>query len=572
MAGLSVFTLFFTLFSLLNGVQAKAVPLDILSSFEQQPGPDKIRVYSFERPGKSEWQLTPGWQLFKPESGKTVLNFDDNINYGLKIEQSALLKNINLARPDFLDAELLFNVKADLLSPGTFLQLEYSVNKHSWVPLKRIFYLATKEHQEKIPLDMACGYPDVTLRLTLQNSDSSQVLPKIEIGEFLITAFSVDNTAPLIIHTPKPAFAASSGENEISARISDLSGIKSATLSYRVNGGKTEEITPLTVKGDLYRFSIPEQESGSLLEYYITATDNSANANSTKLSDLRYLAGYQPPGWFDSPEMKLNNLLCDASASSGVKKLAIPYKLTKQNLKKTPDYLLLRSFAAGDPQETEIILKFLKAVQQDGRSIPSEALSEQVVLDMSDGNVSDPYGYQLIDLKNLKISPDKQNDSLIFLELTALKGKTGLVYLSGKKKVIESCFVSENADFSIWQDAGFTDSSGTEVYPHFPADLIFAKPPESKDYTELVQSLNLNNFSNMVNNITTIRFELRKRSLVSLSVYDILGRETANLINGQLKEGVHSVGLDAANYSSGIYYYVLKVDDKLIRKKMVVAK
>lgn len=572
MAGLSLFTLFFILLSNSCELQAKAATRDLLSSFEQQPEPDKIKVYHLNTPAKSVWQLTPGWQSSKDPVGNIILNFDDSINYGLKIDQSAHLKQINLARPDFLDAELSFDVKSDILSPGTFLQVEYSVDKVRWVVLKRIFYLTSKFHQEKIPLDMACGFSDVALRLSVQNPDSSVVLPKVQIGDFSITAFSVDNTAPLIIHTPKPAFAASAGENEIIARISDLSGLKSVVLTYRVSGGKTEEINAHTVKGDQYKFSIPEQEIGSLVEYFITATDNSVNANTTKVSELRYISGYQPPVWFDSPEMKLKNLLCDAAASSGIKKLAIPYKISRLNQKRTPDYLLLRSFPSGDPRETGVSLKFLKTIQQDKRSYPGEAVSAQSLLEMNNGSFSDPYGYQLIDLKNQKISLEKQNDSLIFLELTAIRGKTGLIYQTGSKRVTESCFVSENSDFGEWQDAGFTDSSGKAVYPSFPADLIFSRQSESRDYSELIQSLNLNNFSNLVNNITTIRFELRKKSRVSLSVYDLLGRETANLINGQLKEGVHSVGLDASNYSSGIYYYVLKVDDKLIKKKMVVAK
>lgn len=46
-----------------------------------------------------------------------------------------------------------------------------------------------------------------------------------------------------------------------------------------------------------------------------------------------------------------------------------------------------------------------------------------------------------------------------------------------------------------------------------------------------------------------------------LSVYDILGREVAVLVNESLKPGSYSVDWDATNYPSGVYFYKLEVVD-----------
>ncbi|MCB9208053.1 MAG: T9SS type A sorting domain-containing protein [Ignavibacteriales bacterium] len=44
-----------------------------------------------------------------------------------------------------------------------------------------------------------------------------------------------------------------------------------------------------------------------------------------------------------------------------------------------------------------------------------------------------------------------------------------------------------------------------------------------------------------------------------LTVYDILGREVATLVNQKQKPGIYEINFDASKYSSGVYYYQLKV-------------
>ncbi|MCB9208057.1 MAG: T9SS type A sorting domain-containing protein [Ignavibacteriales bacterium] len=42
-------------------------------------------------------------------------------------------------------------------------------------------------------------------------------------------------------------------------------------------------------------------------------------------------------------------------------------------------------------------------------------------------------------------------------------------------------------------------------------------------------------------------------------VYDILGREVTTLVNQKQKPGIYEINFDASKYSSGVYYYQLKV-------------
>jgi uncharacterized delta-60 repeat protein len=90
------------------------------------------------------------------------------------------------------------------------------------------------------------------------------------------------------------------------------------------------------------------------------------------------------------------------------------------------------------------------------------------------------------------------------------------------------------------------------------------------------------NYPNPFNPLTKIKFDISPLSggvprwtsgrgvLVKLTIYDILGREIAALVNEQLKPGIYEVEFDGTNYTSGIYYYRLTASDFSSTKKLVL--
>ncbi|HRF65391.1 MAG TPA: YCF48-related protein [Ignavibacteria bacterium] len=92
------------------------------------------------------------------------------------------------------------------------------------------------------------------------------------------------------------------------------------------------------------------------------------------------------------------------------------------------------------------------------------------------------------------------------------------------------------------------------------------------------KSFNLHqNYPNPFNPVTKIRFsipasgEISSR-VISLRIYDILGKEITVLVNEELKPGIYETDWDASNFSSGIYFYSLITDNFTQTRKMVLIK
>ena len=68
----------------------------------------------------------------------------------------------------------------------------------------------------------------------------------------------------------------------------------------------------------------------------------------------------------------------------------------------------------------------------------------------------------------------------------------------------------------------------------------------------------LQNYPNPFNPSTTIKYSIPQDAFVSLKVFNVLGERVAELVNKDLKTGVHEVIFNAANLSSGFYFYIVE--------------
>jgi hypothetical protein len=80
------------------------------------------------------------------------------------------------------------------------------------------------------------------------------------------------------------------------------------------------------------------------------------------------------------------------------------------------------------------------------------------------------------------------------------------------------------------------------------------------------------NFPNPFNPATTIRYSTPRRSHVTLAVFNVLGQEVAELINGHIEAGSHEVQFNAHGLASGLYLYRMKAGDFVRTLKLHVLK
>jgi hypothetical protein len=80
------------------------------------------------------------------------------------------------------------------------------------------------------------------------------------------------------------------------------------------------------------------------------------------------------------------------------------------------------------------------------------------------------------------------------------------------------------------------------------------------------------NYPNPFNPITLISFTLPSASVVSLNIFDILGREVATVVSEKLSAGSYSRQWNAANMPSGIYFCRLQAGSLTQTKKLILMK
>jgi hypothetical protein len=111
-----------------------------------------------------------------------------------------------------------------------------------------------------------------------------------------------------------------------------------------------------------------------------------------------------------------------------------------------------------------------------------------------------------------------------------------------------------NVDFTIGNIAFYNNND-------------FAQSVVPSDYT-LYQ-----NYPNPFNPVTYIRVDIPKETMVTIKLYDVLGREVRTIFNQVLRPVTgYEIPFDAQGLASGIYFYRMIAGDINISKKMVVQK
>ena len=82
----------------------------------------------------------------------------------------------------------------------------------------------------------------------------------------------------------------------------------------------------------------------------------------------------------------------------------------------------------------------------------------------------------------------------------------------------------------------------------------------------------MQNYPNPFNSTTTINYSLPNKNIVTIKLYNVLGKEVATLLKEKKSPGNHKIELNTNNLSSGIYYYQMQTNTFKDTKKLILIK
>ncbi len=166
---------------------------------------------------------------------------------------------------------------------------------------------------------------------------------------------------------------------------------------------------------------------------------------------------------------------------------------------------------------------------------------------------------------------------------------TGLVLqiLTTTRQIGEGNLIKEDAmSWSYSYGLGLVFQTDVDLIGFLPIQtlqLVYAKI-EGKEYGSVPVSVSKGdkgvavsfvlsqNYPNPFNPTTTILFALPAWSIVSLKVFDLLGREVSTIVSEELQAGSYTRQWNAANMASGVYFYRLQAGTYSETKKLLLLK
>ncbi|HQO10594.1 MAG TPA: choice-of-anchor J domain-containing protein [Clostridiales bacterium] len=514
-------------------------------------------VEDFES-GAGNWILTGNWAIVEEGqyiSSSHALTESPGGNYA----DEEVNSSAQWATPmDFTanpGVEISFWTRYDIEEDFDYMYFEGSEDGGTtWIRLQTYSMEGIGWHQEVIPMNAFAGKDGVTFRFLFE-SDGGYNAEGMYIDDLVVTSYDVDHGVPTIISDPyAPAFYEGVvGDYTDAVEIMDFSGIANATVHYSVDGGAEQSVSAVNTTENFYEFTIPAQSAGSQVNYRIYALDSSAQANEFYSPYYSYIAGDHMI--YDSGIVSYYQTIEENNAKAV--KVTVPGSdESKTIMEGKLSYILFRNYADASHVSADMKVH----VWDDNAGVPGTELI--TAFDVT----SEGLAMTRVDMRAYDLS--------VFGDFwVGVSAPYGIVYLTMEAADEEAVTAYERSYTGTW-DAG----TSTYTWAQAPTDNWHFRAVLNGIYTG-IEDVNVpmvtkleQNYPNPFNPATTINFSLAKDSKVSLVVYDVMGREVANLVNGEMTQGSHKVSFDASRLVSGVYYYNLKAAGVNQTRKMMLIK
>lgn len=137
-------------------------------------------------------------------------------------------------------------------------------------------------------------------------------------------------------------------------------------------------------------------------------------------------------------------------------------------------------------------------------------------------------------------------------------------------------FTQGYIDDILWYDVrqyySFEQTYSQEYWHSAYGQLMPKENGQNELNISEISNYKLNFFPNPFNPVTTIFYQVPKDGITTLKVFDLVGKEISTILNKYQSAGKYEINFDASNLSSGIYLCMLKLDDYVLVKKMLLVK
>lgn len=368
----------------------------------------------------------------------------------------------------------------------------------------------------------------------------------------VVQYYGEDVVAPTISHIPiTMGFTQIDPPEELaSATITDDAGVLEAYVYYNP-GDEYVSVQMDNVSGDLWEASIPSADPGTQISYYIEATDNSDSANTGYFpaegegnpivysivdgSGISYDDGDVDGWWICSDTWEDNAFAVRCTPSI--------YPVTVTMLRAyvnsiDPFEFTVNSLSSGYPGDVLAGPWSAAPISAPGWTNFEIPPGDQI--EIASGDFCVVFHW----LETTPVDPgvggdDSSPDSVSYWRYESWNLDYGNDYML-RSVVFDSS----------WNQSGFEELGGG-----LPAGFALEQ-----------------NFPNPFNASTNITFGVDTKSNVNLSVYNLAGQLVETLIDDIRKPGTYTVRWNAGELSSGVYFYRLEADGKVICRKMNLLK
>ncbi len=396
--------------------------------------------------------------------------------------------------------------------------------------------------------------------------------------------------------------------------------ITSASINYSTDDGNTWQTAAMSDMGsNQYAGYIPQQSLGSVINYYIEATDDQNRTAQYPAEGNGYLtfAIYQPMAlvlnldfeggsgtpvdhsFFNNPVSSPRPFVYSTDAAEGTSSIVQapdPDGMDSSFMRVTSPFLTSPDFNVSMWFKADSLSEYIRILNRpiaDGnwyqnnyeiRTEPGNLLRARYYADPA---IIQPDFY--VELTTTQaITADtwyrvvfKRDSTQAVFQLFD-ENNNMLDEVLNDSSVAENPPVNATAPLRIGNGGNLNGTRGFSgkidqvlIYNNFEGLNTTGVKDETAEIPKKFELLQ--NYPNPFNPTTTIKFGVAKAGQVSLVVYDLLGRKVKTLFNENTHVGFHTVGWDGTNefgnkVATGLYFYQLKAESVQLTHKMILLK